>query len=124
MIAAARTTILIVEDQGDVRDIAAAALRDADYVVLEAASGEEALPILVASADIGLLFTDIVMPGKLDGWDLARRARRLRPELPILFTSGYSVDLPSEAMAAGTLLRKPYRPVQLCDEVARLLSAG
>jgi CheY-like chemotaxis protein len=64
------------------------------------------------------------MPGELDGFELARQARSLRPALRILFTSGYAVELSSGAMAEGAFLRKPYRPVQLCEEVARLLSAA
>jgi CheY-like chemotaxis protein len=120
----ARRKILVVEDQSEVRDIAVAALHDANYLVLEAASGESALPFLSAASDIDLLFTDIVMPGELDGFDLARQARSLRPALRILFTSGYAVELSSEAMAEGAFLRKSYRPVQLCEEVARLLSAA
>ena len=116
--------ILVVEDQSEVRDIAVSALHDANYLVLEAANAEAALPLLSGMTDIDLLFTDIVMPGELDGFDLARQARRLRPTLRILFTSGYAVELSNEAMAQGAFLRKPYRPVQLCEEVARLLSAA
>ncbi len=122
MNATTQTKILVVEDQTEVRDLAASTLRDANYIVVEAANADEALAILETTTDISLLFTDIVMPGELNGIGLAQRAGRLQPALPVLFTSGYSVDLASEPIARATFLPKPYRPVQLCNQVARLLS--
>ncbi len=122
MNATTQTKILVVEDQTEVRDLAASTLRDANYIVVEAANADEALAILETTTDISLLFTDIVMPGELNGIGLAQRVGRMQPALPVLFTSGYSVDLASGPIARATFLPKPYRPVQLCNQVARLLS--
>jgi CheY-like chemotaxis protein len=108
-------TILVVDDDPDVRDYAVSVLEQAGYAVLEAADGESALGVLGRCA-VDLLFTDVVMPG-LNGFEVARRARRDRPALKVLFASGYATDL----TPAGRLLKKPYRPKQLAREIAELL---
>ena len=74
-------TILVVEDDRDVREVALAVLEGAGYRVLEAASGDDAYQLLLAHPEmnIDLLFTDVVMPGRLDGIDLANAACALRP---------------------------------------------
>ncbi len=111
-------TVLVVEDDRDVRDIATAVLESTGYRVLEAASGEEAHRLLLAHPDLRIdaLFTDVVMPGQLDGIDLAVAARALRPGLRVLFTTGFAnlvrQDRDSELLGAA-VLRKPYRPAEL-----------
>ena len=82
--------ILIVEDDEDVRAHAVAMLKELGYAVLEAADGTEALRVLDAHPDVRLLFTDVGLPGGLNGRQLADEARRRRPELDVLFTTGYA----------------------------------
>lgn len=113
---AAGKTILVVDDDPLVLDYASNVLEDSGYQVLAAPDGPAALVLLRDHAQVDLLFTDVVMPG-LDGVELARRAVRERPGLKVLFTSGYAAD----AIPAGRLLKKPYRPVQLAGEVAEML---
>jgi len=109
-------TILVVDDDADVRDYAISVLEDFGYRVLSAGDGEAALSVLERDGKVDLLFTDVVMPG-LDGFEVARRAKASVPNLKVLFASGYATDLTQ----AGRLLRKPYRPQQLATEVSALL---
>jgi CheY-like chemotaxis protein len=109
-------TILVVDDDPDVRDYAETVLAEAGYEVLTAADGAGALALLRAGRPIDLLFTDVVMPG-LDGFEVARLAVAEKPALKVLFTSGYSGGLGQ----AARLLKKPYRPQQLAAEIAAAL---
>jgi CheY-like chemotaxis protein len=111
-------TILVVDDDPDVRDYAVAVLEDRGYRVLSAEDGVDALSVLARENSVDLLFTDVVMP-RLNGFELAARARAATPLLKVLFTSGYATDL----SAADRLLKKPYLPQQLCGEVASMLPA-
>ena len=118
-------TVLVVEDDREVREIAIAVLEGAGYRVLEAASGDDAHRLLLAHPDlrVDVLFTDVVMPGQLDGIDLANAARALRPGLQVLFATGFANlardDRDSEMR--GPVLRKPYRASELCRGIAALL---
>jgi PAS domain S-box-containing protein len=85
-------TILVVEDNPDVRRLVLRQLRDLGYEVIEAANGPEALKILDGDAAIDLLFTDVVMPGGMTGRQLAEAAKTRRPGMRTLFTSGYTED--------------------------------
>jgi len=114
----ARHTILVVDDDPDILDYASGVLEEYGYAVLAAADGATALVLLRDHPEIDLLFTDIVMPG-LHGAEVARRACQQRPGLKVLFTSGYAADV----VPAGRLLKKPYRPHQLTQEVALILDA-
>jgi PAS domain S-box-containing protein len=110
-------TILLVEDEEQVRRLVGSALRSFGYAVLEAAHAEEALELAEATAHIDLLLTDIVMPG-LNGHELAQRLVASRPGLRVLFTSGYPADAALRegiAAARAAYLEKPYLP----DELAR-----
>jgi len=111
--------VLIVDDDPDVRDYAVSVLEEAGFVVLSAGDGAAALRLVELDPNIELLFTDVVMPG-LNGFETARLARQYRPDLIVLFASGYASDL----TPAGPLLKKPYRPRQLAREVTALLDAG
>ena len=112
-----RKTILVVDDDPGVLEYASNVLEDCGYAVVTAADGTTALLLLQDHPQIDLLFTDIVMPG-LDGAEVERRACQRKPELKVLFTSGY----PADVVPAGPLLKKPYRPQQLAQEVAALLA--
>src|SRR5262249_49078010 len=82
--------ILVVEDNADVRRTAVLQLRDLGYRTLEAATGKEALAQLDGVQDIALIFTDLVMPGGMTGWELGAAIKAARPDLPVLYTSGFS----------------------------------
>jgi CheY-like chemotaxis protein len=83
-------TILVVEDNDDVRAYSTEVLRDLGYRVFEAREGDEALALLASEPDIALLFTDIGLPGPFNGRQLADEARRRRSDLKVLFTTGYA----------------------------------
>lgn len=112
--------ILIVEDDTLVRQYVAAQVRSLGYTALEAANGADALAIIDAHDDIDLLFTDIIMPGNMNGRQLADEAVRRRPGLKTLFTSGYTENaiVHHGRLDSGVLLlAKPYRK----SELARML---
>jgi CheY-like chemotaxis protein len=96
-------------------------LAELGCAVVEAANGEEAAMILADRPDLDLLFTDCMMPGRLDGPGLALEARRLVPSMPILFTSGVRDDvaLPAEERNLR-FLAKPYTIAQLSDALVEL----
>ena len=113
-----KETILVVEDEADVRAIAVAFLNSLGYVTCEAADAEHALRLLGERSDVSLLFSDIILGRGMDGNDLARSAQRLHPGLRILLTSGYEHPGGSaNASRALPLLRKPYRREELAAAV-------
>ncbi len=116
-------TILVVEDDQRVRRLTVTRLRDLGYHVLEAANGPEALSLLPNHPEIALVFTDVVMPGGMTGTDLAREIQSKRPELKVLFTSGYAEpDLLQKGIArSGTWLRKPYTTADLARTIRAVL---
>jgi signal transduction histidine kinase/ActR/RegA family two-component response regulator len=119
--------VLVVEDDDAVRQLACQELRALGYEVLQAASGPEALPLLRGDRRIELLFTDVVMPGGLSGRDLADEARRHRPDLRVLYTSGYTDNaiVHHGRLDAGVqLLAKPYRRADLARAVRLALAAA
>jgi len=117
--------ILVAEDEEDVRLVVSEALTAAGFRVLEAETGSQALRLLEANAGIHLLFTDIMMPGGMDGFELAHRAKQLRPDLRVVYTSGFVKELPwgEHGIGHGPMLRKPYRDRDLVAEVNRVLAA-
>ena len=119
-------TVLVVEDDRDVREIALAVLQAAGYRVIEAATGDDSYNLLLAHPDlpIDVLFTDVVMPGRLDGVDLAELARELRPQLHVLLASGFTslVRSDRERDINSRLLHKPYRPADLRRALMELLA--
>ena len=113
--------ILLVDDDPDVRAVAAAMLRDAGHRVIEAGSGGAALERLDAEAShIDLLIADLAMPG-MNGFELARAARQERPDLPILFVTGFADMAQSEESEHETVLQKPFRAEELTAKVAEVL---
>jgi nitrogen-specific signal transduction histidine kinase/CheY-like chemotaxis protein len=104
-------TILLVEDDANVRNFSSHFLQSLGYQVIVAENGATALDILIGRNDINLLFTDIIMAGGIDGSELARRALALRPALKVLYTSGYTDNaLLKEGMldSSENFLAKPY----------------
>jgi len=118
-------TLLLVEDEPLVNHATCRLLRRKGYHVLSARDGNEALKIAHAQEGIDLLITDVVMPG-MNGVELARELRKLRPSLKVLYTSGYSAGLVGETDAWGTpveFLQKPVRPDVLVARVRKLVQA-
>ncbi|WP_214510257.1 response regulator [Pseudomonas brassicacearum] len=119
--AATQPTILVVEDDDIVRMLIVDVLEELEYQVLEADGCEQALEFLcdLEKYDIDLMMTDVGLP-EMDGRELAKKARLERPQLPILFASGYaeSIDVPEGMSVIG----KPFSIDQLRDKVRRILA--
>lgn len=119
-------TILVVEDETDVRTIASRFLSAVGYRVVTATSAREAMDVLIANPEVDLLFSDVVLGSGMDGMELAHEARRIRPELAVLLASGYRG--PGGRRRGGDdafeLLRKPYRREQLVAAIRRILDDG
>jgi len=116
-------TILVVEDNDLVRAYVEKELKELGYRVIATRDGPEALTILRQPREIDLLFTDVVMPGGMFGPELAREASRLRPELKVLFTSGYT-ERPVQALdGEAQILNKPYRRNDLALMLRKVLKA-
>jgi CheY-like chemotaxis protein len=120
-------TVLVVEDEPDVRRMAGRALSEAGYSVLEAAGGEEALTLVMeAGSRLRLVLTDVVMPD-LNGRELATRIAEIRPELPLIFMSGYTDE---DVIRRGLLergrqfIQKPFSPETLARHVHEALGAA
>ena len=115
------TTVLVVEDDDLVRGFSSGALREAGYVVVEAATGLSGLQAVQDHPDIALLFTDIVLKGPMNGRELAEKVAVLRPDLPVLFTTGYTKDA---AVNEGgpEMIRKPFTTAALTARIASLLA--
>ena len=114
----------MVEDDDAVRQHVTAQLQGLGYQVLEAATGAEAMDVLDQSPAVDLLFTDVVMPGGMGGRDLADAARKLRPSLKVLFTSGYtenSIVHHGRLDPGVKLLSKPYRREKLAVKIREAL---
>lgn len=119
-------TILLVEDEDDLRELAVELLQDEGYRVKTARNGVEGLARITADQEIDVLFTDIVMPGDIDGWELARRSKKLRPDLRVLYTSGFLRSIPADEpeLGYGPLLPKPWRPRQLIEHLEKVLDSA
>lgn len=117
-------TVLVVEDDPDVRNITVARLGEFGHHVLEADNAKAALDILGRGDAIDLLFTDIAMPGGMNGLELARRALQLRPGIGVLFVSGYTSSAHTEGSTPGEFLQKPYRQEDLGRALNRALHRG
>jgi CheY-like chemotaxis protein len=115
--------ILVVEDDARVRRVTVARLNDAGYNVIEAENGPVALELLDVHPEIRLLFTDIVMPGGMNGSELAERVRAIKPEIKVLFTSGYAEPsvVGREFVSTENWLRKPYTAAELAARLRKLL---
>jgi CheY-like chemotaxis protein len=114
--------VLVVEDEVLIRLMIAEYLREYGYRVIEARNGEEAKSILGNEDEVGVVFSDVRMPGSIDGLALARWISRNKPDIGILLTSAYVA--PAEAAEAGPaareLLRKPYAPSEVLQRIRGL----
>lgn len=101
-------SILVVDDEPLIRMYAVDVLEDAGFVVFEAGDAEEALRLLDERPQIKVLFTDINMPGKFDGLELARRVHSLRSDVQLIITSGRQRPADSDIPDSGAFVAKPY----------------
>jgi CheY-like chemotaxis protein len=119
-----RPVVLVVEDEFLLRMDAADAIGAAGFEVIEAANADEAIEVLEARSDITVVFTDIQMPGSMDGLKLARAVRGRWPPIKIIATSGRlnvgEMDLPE----GGRFLPKPYSPAQVAGVLRELTVGG
>lgn len=121
-----KETLLVVDDEVAILDLARELLERMDYRVLTATNGKQALEILQQEPDIDLLFSDVVMPGGLNGYELAEQARCKYPELRVLLTSGYTgkvmeVSNSSQSGLNTNILNKPYSYNELATRVRAIL---
>jgi CheY-like chemotaxis protein len=120
------SAILVVDDDDHVREVVTAFLEHEGYLVLAAASAQQALDLLATNPGVRLLFTDIAMPGAMDGFALAHEAKRRRPQLRVIYTSGYVKSLPVTAHRPGhgPFVQKPWRPDHLKAILRSMLGGG
>ena len=119
-------TVLVVDDEKEIRENVAALLSELGYQVITASSADEAATLLDRPGRIDLLFTDVIMPGAISCMELAAMARVRHPALRVLFTSGDSENaVPRQGTLdeSVTLLNKPYAREELAGAVRKLLSA-
>jgi DNA-binding response OmpR family regulator len=114
-------TILFAEDDTQVRDAVIELLRQHGFAVLVAADGAEALRLL-RERPADLLFTDVVMPG-MSGFELARQAKLLRPQLRILYMTGHATQAEGRGLRFGKLLLKPLRAAEILAEICQALAS-
>ncbi len=123
-----RETVLVVEDEDSVRALVIKLLQDLGYRVLQAQSGPHALEVWRVQGDeVELLLTDIVMPDGMNGVDLAERLRRSRPQLKVIYTSGYLADLSRDDIArhhSDAYIAKPFSLSELARLVRHTLDGG
>ncbi|MDP1582426.1 MAG: PAS domain S-box protein [Bradyrhizobium sp.] len=120
-------TVMVVEDDPFVRSYAVTRLESLGYQVIAAVDGADALQKLRADVHVDILFTDIVMPGGINGWELADLARGLRPGLPVLLTSGYALETLAKhgrLRAGAVVLTKPYRKADLARRLREVVSVS
>jgi two-component system cell cycle sensor histidine kinase/response regulator CckA len=124
---AVRPLVVLVEDEELIRRLLERVLESAEYEVLVAANGEQALRMIDTRAgEIAVLLTDLVMPG-MSGLELARAAREARPDLPVLCMSGYSEQTLRDRGGDGDevdFIEKPFAPGELTDRIAALLRSA
>ena len=113
--------VLVVDDEAVLRFIASEVLEESGFQVLEAEDAKAALKVLAEHPDVRVLFTDINMPGALDGLDLARETHARWPSIKLVVTSGRAKPSDREIPDAGRFVAKPYSPDRLVGEIRKAL---
>jgi CheY-like chemotaxis protein len=118
--------VLVIEDDPDVQIILEDALTEGGFEPAIAASGEEAVTLLRSGLmKYRALVTDVVLKGRMDGWEVARQSREIDPAFPVVYITGSAVRRwPSRGVPNSILLEKPFAPAQLVTAVSQLLNAG
>lgn len=117
------TVVLVVDDRADVAALASEMIESLGYRVRTAHSGTDALRIIQEDGSVSLLFSDVVMPG-MNGVQLARAAKKHRPDLGIMLTSGFTESTIEKSDADGTpfeFIPKPYKMAMLAQQITRLI---
>ena len=118
-------SVLVVEDEILISNLVADALSASGFIVHEATTADEALQFIGSGADVDVLFTDVNLPGGMNGAELATRARKLRPEMPIVYASGrYKLSEIAPLVSRSLFMTKPYNPNDVCALLTRLTGAG
>ncbi|HUL88253.1 MAG TPA: response regulator [Pseudolabrys sp.] len=116
-------SVLVVEDEVLISNLVADALTASGFLVHEVTTADEALRYIDSGADVDVLFTDVKLPGSMNGAELATRARQLRPEMPIVYASGrYKLSEISPLVPRSLFMAKPYDPNDVCALLTRLTS--
>jgi CheY-like chemotaxis protein len=113
-------TILVLEDDPDVRELTVLQLKSLGYNVKQAHDGHSALEVINSESKIDLLLSDVVLPGGLRGPEVAQKAREIKPNLSVLFMSGYTqnaLDAHPEIGESSLLLNKPFRKRELAEKI-------
>ena len=118
----ASPVVLLVEDEWLIRADMAAGLEEAGWAVVEASTGEGALEQLRNGFDIDLLVTDVQLAGTLSGWDVAKAARKVQPDFPVIYTSGNPRN-PSCQVQNSVFLSKPCSYSQVIEEGLKLINS-
>ena len=119
--AIASRAVLLVEDEVLISNLVAGELSEHGFAVHEVTTATEALHYINDGGAIDVLFTDVNLPGSIDGTELAIRVRAMRPELPIVYASGrYGAGGLGRMVSRSVFLPKPYRPAEVCMLLARL----
>jgi DNA-binding response OmpR family regulator len=118
--------ILVAEDDQGIQGVVEDALSEGGFQIAIAATGEEAVTLLSGDHDrYQALVTDIGLLGRMDGWEIARRAREIHPDFPIVYMSGrHAEDWASKGVPNSIMLNKPFAPAQLVTAVSQLLNTG
>jgi DNA-binding response OmpR family regulator len=119
-------SILVIEDDQMIQSLVEDALSDGGFEPAIAASGEEAVTLLKGDkTKYRALVTDINLRGTMDGWDVAKQAREIDPEFPVIYMTGAAAEQwASRGVPNSILLTKPFAPAQLVTAVSQLLNAG
>jgi CheY-like chemotaxis protein len=119
--------VLVVEDETLVRELAVEFLEDEGFDVTEAETGDRAARLLISPDGYHAVFTDVRMPGVMDGVDLAHHARKLSPKIPVIVTSAYAQDVIARLQGVEppfAFFSKPYRSREIVAELRRLTAAA
>ena len=123
---ASSVLVFVVEDQEIIRHVLEEALTDGGFAVAMATDGEQAMAMLDAKeADYSALVTDVNLPGKFSGWDVAKHAREINDKLPVIYITGASAhDWASRGVPNSQLLPKPFAVVQVVTAVSQLINTA
>jgi PAS domain S-box-containing protein len=120
-------TVLVVDDELDILEVAAVYLTEMGFTAIQARDGAEALKTIAEHPEIDLIVTDIVMAGGMNGEDLVRRARASRPQLKVIYSSGFPAEVLAKRtmkLDEGPLLRKPYQRADFTAVVQRVVESA
>ena len=122
---AAPVSVLVVEDEVLISNLVADVLSASGFLVHEVTTADEAMEYIDSGAAIDVLFTDVNLPGGMNGAELAVRAREIRPEMPIVYASGrYKLSEIAPLVSRSLFMAKPYDPNDVCAILTRLTEAG